>query len=443
MDGTISERKRAETPGTRQRVIARFLTRTYLQATAMCSLFVAIAGAGPLCARAQQPPPSAAAKAVGTVKAISGKSITLTQEAGGEITVTVQDSARVVRVDPGSTDLKNAAPLQLRDLQPGDRILVRGTLGDGGKSLVAVSVIAMKKADLAEKHAHEREEWQRHGVGGLVTGVDASAGTVQLDTSALGANKNVTVTLAKTTVLRRYAPGSVNFDDAAAALIDQIKVGDQLRARGSRLADGNTLAADEVVSGSFRNIAGTVTSIDAANGTITVNDLATKKPVLVKVAATSQLKKLPQPMAQRIAARLKGNSGEASPAGAGGAATAPAGQGSAGAAASATGERGARRGEPGGANGSNGASGASGDRQGNGGDLQQSIARMPAATLSDLQKGDAVMIVATSDSGTASTTAITLLAGVEPILQASPNGGQSILTPWSLSGAPSGDAATQ
>jgi len=69
---------------------------------------------------------------------------------------------------------------------------------------------------------------------------------------------------------------------------------------------------------------------------------------------------------------------------------------------------------------------------------------MPAATLADLQKGDAVMIVATSDSGGAATTAITLLAGVEPILQASPSGGQSLLTPWSLSGAPGGgDAATQ
>jgi hypothetical protein len=233
-----------------------------------------------------------------------------------------------------------------------------------------------------------------------------------------------------------------------------------LRARGSRIADGNTLAADEVVSGSFRNIAGTVTSIDAANGTITVNDLATKKPVVVKVTATSQLKKLPQPMAQRIAARLKGNSGEASAAGTGGAqteaghpgassasgaraATAPAGQGSAGAADSAAaGERGARRGEPGSPAGAS-SSGAAGERQGNSGDLQQSIARMPAATLADLEKGDAVMIVATSDSATASTTAITLLAGVEPILQASPNGGQSILTPWSLSGAPSGDAATQ
>ena len=222
-----------------------------------------------------------------------------------------------MRVEPGSTDLKSAAPLDLQDLQAGDRILVRGTAADGGKALSAVSVIAMKKADLVEKHAHEREEWQRHGVGGLVTAVDVAAGKVQLDTSALGANKNVTVTVSKNTVLRRYAPGSVNFDDAKAAPIDQIKVGDQLRARASRMGDGNTLTADEVVSGSFRNIAGTVTAIDAASGTLTVNDLAMKKTVVVKVGAATQVKKLPQPMAQRIAARLKGTSGDATPGAAG------------------------------------------------------------------------------------------------------------------------------
>ena len=64
---------------------------------------------------------------------------------------------------------------------------------------------------------------------------------------------------------------------------------------------------------------------------------------------------------------------------------------------------------------------------------------MPASNLTDLQKGDAVMIVATSNN-TDSVVAITLLSGVEPILQASPSG-QSILTPWSMSGAPGGDAA--
>jgi hypothetical protein len=70
------------------------------------------------------------------------------------------------------------------------------------------------------------------------------------------------------------------------------------------------------------------------------------------------------------------------------------------------------------------------------------LSRMPAATLADLQKGDAVMIVTTEGTPEAGVSAITLLAGVEAILQASPAGGaSSILTPWSLSGAPGGDAA--
>ena len=70
-----------------------------------------------------------------------------------------------------------------------------------------------------------------------------------------------------------------------------------------------------------------------------------------------------------------------------------------------------------------------------GGDLQQMLTRMPAATLADLQKGDAVMVVATQGAEKDSPTVITLLAGVEPILRASPKGGQDmILSPWTLGG---------
>ncbi len=391
-----------------------------------------------LATRAQTPAPGAA-KAVGTVKAASGNTITLAAEGGSDITVMVQEGARLLRIEPGQTDLKTAAPLQLEDLQPGDRILVRGTTGPDGKSLLAVSVIAMKKADLAEKHAHERDEWQKHGVGGLVNAVDPAAGVVTISTSALGANKSVMVHVSKDTVLRRYAPGSVKFDDATPAPIDQIKVGDQLRARGARTPDGGQVTADEVVSGSFRNISGTIGSIDASVGTITVSDLLTKKPVLVKVNDASQLRKLPPAMAQRIAARLKGAPAEGQPTGSGGGAS----QGAASASnAAPAGERPAGGQRPGGPGGG----GASGGGQGSGGpggspDLQQAIGRMPAAKLADLQKGDAVMIVATQGSQDGSVVAITLLAGVEPILQAS--GGQSILTPWSLSGSPGGDAGSQ
>jgi hypothetical protein len=71
------------------------------------------------------------------------------------------------------------------------------------------------------------------------------------------------------------------------------------------------------------------------------------------------------------------------------------------------------------------------------------LGRMPAATLSDLQKGEAVMIVSTEGTSSSGGTVITLLGGVEPILQAAPNAGQaSMLTPWSLN-APAGDVANQ
>jgi len=406
-------------------------------AALICCCFVT----GLTSSRAQQPAP-ATAKAVGTVKATSGKSITLTAEGGGDINVVVQDGARLLRIEPGEKDLKNAAPLQLQDLQPGDRILVRGASGPDGKSLLAASVIAMKKADLAERHAHEREEWQKRGVGGLVSAVDPAPATVTISTSALGAKKSLTVHISKDTVLRRYAPGSVKFDEATPAPLDQIKVGDQLRARGARSADDSELAADEVVSGSFRNIAGTIGSIDGAAGTISVSDLATKKPVVVKFTESSQLRKLPPTMAQRIAARVKGAPADTQRGGANGGTPAappsaqkPADAPVSRAPASQQQGRGPGAGE--------GTGQGAGQGQGGAPDLQQAIGRMPAATLADLQKGDAVMIVATSGAQDGTVVAITLLAGVEPILQASPAGGQSILTPWSLSNSAAGDAGAQ
>jgi hypothetical protein len=369
-------------------------------------------------AQQAQPPGSQlpAARALGTVKAISGKSITLTADAGSDINVALQDGARLLRVEPGEKDLKNAVPFALQDLQPGDRVLVRGKMAEDGKSLVAASLIAMKKMDIAQKQSHEREEWQKHGVGGLVSAVDPSSGTITITTTALGGSKNIAIHVSKDTTLRRYAPSSIKFDDAKPAPIGEVKAGDQLLARGSRSADGSELAADEVVSGSFRNIAGTIAAIDSAAGTITVMDLTTKKPVVVKVSGDSQVRKLPAPMAQRIAARMKGTSADPQPA---------SGAGQSSGQAPATNARGTTR--PGGD-----ADSAQRSAQ-NPADLQQAISRIPPAALSDLNKGDAVMIVATPGTQDGGVAAITLLAGVEPILEASPKNGQSILSPWSLS----------
>ena len=378
-------------------------------------------------ARTAQSVAPATARPVGTIKSISGNIITLTTDAGSDVTVLIQQGTKFVQIAPGQKDLKDATPVQLQDVHPGDRILVRGTLADDGKSILAVSDIAMKKADIAEKQARERDEWSKHGAGGLVNSLDAASGTITISLPALGEKKTVAIHLSKDTILRRYASDSIKFDDAKPAPLDQIKPGDQLRARGARTADGSELTAEEIVSGTFRNIAGTISALDPSAGSITVEDLITNKPVTLKITADSQLRKLPPPMAQRIALHLKGIPSDAPP------------QGTAGGGA---GQMPRTGGAPSSGPGAGGAAGMG--RPGGGGptDLQQAINRMLHSTLADLQKGDVVMIVATEGGATGIPSAITLLAGVEPILAASPKSNAStLLSPWSLSSAPSGEGA--
>lgn len=361
-------------------------------------------------AQASQPAPQAT-RTVGTVKSISGSTLVVKPDGGADVNVTVQDSTRIVRLAPGQTDLKSGAPMQLQEVQIGDRMLVRGTQGSSADSIVAASIVVMKGADVAQKQQQELQDWQRRGAGGIVTAVDAAQGNITVSvTPAL----SFTVKTSKDTRFLRYAPNSIQFSDAQKGTFDQIKAGDQLRARGNRSADGKELAADEVISGTFRNIAGTITAIDSGGGTVTVKDILAKKSVVVRLTGDSQMRKLPEQLAQRIAFFLKVP--------AEGSAQAPGDNRAA-----------AAGGPPGG--------GRAGGRPGGSGapDFQQMVNRLPAVTLADLKKEDAVMIVSTTGTGGSEVTAITLLSGVEPLLTASPNamGAAALLSGWNLS-APSG-----
>ena len=346
---------------------------------------------------------------MGTIKSITGNNLAITTDTGAEVNVIIQPSARLVRSVPGQTDLKSASPIKMQDLQVGDRLLAGGTTSEDGKSVLTTTAIVMSKTDIAEKQEQDREAWQKHGVGGVVKAVDAGTETIKISTGTLAA-KDVTIHLSKNTIIRRYAPDSVKFDDAKPGTLDQIKPGDQLRARGTRTADGSELAADEIVSGTFRNIAGTVVATDQGNSSVTVMDLVGRRPVTLKITADSQLHKLPPMVAQRIAMRLKGITPG----------------GSSGGAATGGSPRMANAQAPPGGNGA-------GQRAGGGPDFQQMLSRMPAVTLADLRKGDALMIVATEGSVDSPSTAIILLSGVEPILTAAPSQAGTILSPWNLS----------
>src|SRR5437660_10855239 len=260
--------------------------------------------------QSQGPVNAQVARVAGTSKPVRAGSVSLTSDTGSEEVAQLAPSTRILRVPPGQKDLKNATPVQADDLQPGDRVLVRGTPAADGHSIAALAVIVMKQADVAAKREHDREDWQKRGVGGLVSAVDATTGNITITTGAFVGNRNLVVHTSKETVLRRYPPGSVRFDDAKLAPLDQIKPGDQLWARGTRSEDGSQLIAEEVVSGTFRNNAGTIATVDLAGNSITVQDFIQKGVVVVKISPDSQMKKLPQQMAERIAMRLKGGSSE-------------------------------------------------------------------------------------------------------------------------------------
>jgi hypothetical protein len=367
---------------------------------------------------AQQPAQAPAVRQVGVIKAINGNAITLTTDAGTELAVQLANNAAMVRVAPGQTDLKNATAIQLSDLHVGDRILVRGQPSSDAKSFVATGVIAMSRSDVDAQHEREREDWQKRGIGGLVSAVDPASGTITISIASMGGTKTVTIHTTAATILRRYAPGSVQFDEAKPAPLDQIKPGDQLRARGARSADGSEFTAAEVVSGSFRNIAGTIRSIDPAESAMTVMDLITKKPFEVKITDKSQLRELPPDLAQRIAFRLK-----AARTGA--------------AADTTTGTPSSPSQAPGASNGQQPPP-TGGRRAGGGGegDFQQILNRAQARALTDFNKDEAVMIVATEGTTSGQVTAITVVGGVEPILAAAPTPSEAMtLSPWSLGGS--------
>jgi hypothetical protein len=312
----------------------------------------------------------------------------------------------------------------------------------------------MTKSDIEQKQAAERAEWLRRGVAGTVTAINPDTKEVSLKVKAPQGDKTLIMDSAEKVQFRRYAPDSVKFADAKPSDFAALKVGDMVRVLGTKNADETHITPEAVVSGSFHNMAGTITAIDTANGEIKVTNLETKKPMTVKVGSDAMLRRLPPQMASFLAARMQGGAASGGmgrgPAGGQGGAT-----GGGTGAAPGAGTGGAREGSamrgpgrpdgmaqgdrprmgstggpvpnvgPGNASGAfpggfqGGGAGGPGGGAGRGnGDLAQMLERMPPVALTDLKVGDAVIVASTTGNDPTRVTAITLLAGVEPLLTA-------------------------
>ena len=381
-------------------------------------------------ALAQAPAAASANRALGTVKSISGKTLTVATDGGPTITVSVADGARVQQ----SADMKTVSPSTFDQIAVGDRVLATGTAGDAG-ALTATRVIMIKSTAIAERNQGLQADWNRRGSGGIVTAVDPSDGAISISSGT----RKITVDTKGSTIYRRYAPGSVKFEDAKPGTLADIHPGDQLRVRGDKSPDGLTVTAEEIVSGSFKNLSGTIVSLNPASNSFVIKDLATKKNETVTISSDSDVRNLPPEMAARFAPRTGAGAGAGAgagggrPEGAGAPPAAAAGGGTppAGGAGRPAGGYGGGAGGAGGAGGYGGGAGGPGARRGGAPDLASIIPRLPKATLADLKPGQALMIVASGNGTGGPYTAITVLGGVEPLLTG-PAASALTISPWSL-----------
>jgi hypothetical protein len=384
------------------------------------SLVAVVVYLGVCCA--QTPP--ALKSVIGEVTSIdaANKQVQLKGDDGAVYTVTLSDTTSFLRIPPGEKDLKKASKIAFTDVMVGDRALARGPVEGDSKTVPARTVVIMTKGDLAQKHERDRAEWQKRGIVGVVTALNADNKEVTISTRGRDA-KTVTVDASAAT-FERYSPDSVKFADAKPSSFADLKPGDTVRALGDKNEDGTHLKAEELVSGAFETIAGTVDSVDAATGEVRITNLQTKKPLVVKTNQNSLLRRLDPQIAAMLARRLR-------PASSGAEAAAPGGNRPPSGDAAAPGGPGA--GGPGGQGGFRGGFGGPGGGGGAGGDLQQILERMPQLSLAELKKGDAVIVSSSKGPDDSAVTAFAFVAGVEPFLAAAPRtDGQVNLGSWNL-----------
>ncbi len=362
----------------------------------------------------------------------SAKQFKVKADDGVNYTVALQDSTSYLRMPFGEKDQKKATKIEFSDIAVGDRLIARGPLAEDTKTVTVRTVIVMSKDDVAKKQQQDHADWQKRGVAGTITSVNPD--TKEITVNVHGRDSKPLVIDAGKTSFRRYAPESVRFADAKPSSFAELQVGDTVRALGDKNDDGSRLTAEELVSGTFQTIAGTVISVNAATGEVQLMDLKTKKPVTVRTNQSSMLRRLEERTATMLARRMNPAPDGGGPAGGAPAGGAPGG-GPPGGGNPRTLDAPRAGGTPG-----PGPGGPGGGMRGGNFDLQSILERSPQLALTELKKGDALIVSSTKGADGSSMTAISLVAGVEPFLAAAPRrAGQVDLGSWSLGmGAPEG-----
>lgn len=343
---------------------------------------------------------------VGTVVSLRVESAALEvkPDSGDVVLAQLTSDTLAQKIAPGEKDLKKAEAIAVTELTKGDRVLV--TLEPGSTRIRRI--VAMPAKEIANRNDAERLDWQKRGVAGIVTAKSGNRITVTNKTLTGEVQTNISVS--ETTAIKRYAPDSVKFTDALPGKLADIGVGDQVRARGEKSADGLTMTAQDLVFGTFIIEAGAITAIDPEAKQIKVKELGTNKLLTVKLTADSQLKQ----MFAIPGGSLPGRSADGPPGMPGGSLP---GRGLSDSAAMPGGSLAGRRSSdpaatPGGSLAGRSSSGPPG-----GFDINQMIEHFPAVKLEDLKPGATVVITSTKGAKSGEITAILVLSNADMLIR--------------------------
>jgi hypothetical protein len=360
-----------------------------------------------------QAPPAAPkyVSVIGTIEKVDtgAKTLAMKTDKGEESKIKFDDRTQFLMLPAGEKDTKKAARATAGDVGPGDRVIARMKQED--TTGAAVFLYFSKQADLAQRRKKTAEEWQTQAIEGTVKSIDPAAKQIVIAVrGGFGPAKDMTLDASGSVEYQRYDPDTAKYEPSSAG-ITAIQEGDRVKVLGQKNADQTVIKLEAAASGSFRTVPVQIKSIDAATKTIAGTDLATKKPITIVVRGDTMLKKLDDDTALLMARRLnptfqqeggrggRGNRG-------GGGAPAAAGDG-------------AGRGNFAGRGGQGGAGG----RGGRNADPSKLLETQPTIEFADLKAGEPVVVTGASSNDTSKLTAMSLVAGVDPILRAAPQNG--------------------
>jgi len=240
----------------------------------------------------------------------SGRNQLTVKTATGEVTLQVDAKTIYRRVPPGETTLDKAVSITLSDVSTGDKVLARGPQAES--SVLVRELVVISNKDLAEKRRHDREEWIKRGLTGVVTSTDPQKKELTVRARLPEGERPIIMTGGEKVAFRRYSGESIRYSDSRPSSFGELKVGDQLRALGEKAADGTHFTPEEVVFGTFRTVVGRITSVNASSGEVTVNNVQTNKPLQILVNKDSSMHRLSPEVGKQLVQRaLRGTAAPA------------------------------------------------------------------------------------------------------------------------------------